>query len=62
MELWWTGTRGVYNLRELGKKGFRLQLYLAFEPGNIGFIFHTLVAGEILTYSRFFCLQGTETH
>lgn len=45
-----TGTSGVYHLWELGKEGFRLQLYLAFEPGNMGFMFHILVTGEILAY------------
>lgn len=33
----------------------------AFEPGNLGFTFHTYIIGEILSYSRVFCLQGIET-
>lgn len=46
----------------MGEGVFRLQLYSAFEQKKSGFhISHTHITGEILAYSRIFCLQGTET-
>ena len=48
---------------ELGRgSGFGLQLCSTCEPGNLSFMFHAHSMSEMLAYSKFICLQGTETH
>lgn len=55
-----TSTDSVYRLKgeswgiEGGWRVSDSSLYSAFEPGNLGFISHTYITGEILAYSGVF--------